>query len=140
MMLVAALGAAAGCDTVDLGAPPADINACRPSQQFFIDTIWPMVLSADYSGKHCYDSSCHSATAPRQMTLTVPPASEIAAIPLPPTWAQNYMKAADQMNCADSAASALIRLPESPTMHGGGRLFAPGSMQETALRDWVTAP
>jgi hypothetical protein len=139
-MTACLLVALAGCDTVDLGAPPADINACRPSQQFFIEQIWPNVLAADYGGRHCYDTACHSTTSPRQMTLAVPPANEMAAIPLPPTWAQNYEKAADQMSCADVTSSALIRLPESATMHGGGVLFMPGSAQETTLKMWVTAP
>ena len=25
------------------GAPPADINACRPSQRYFVETVWPAV-------------------------------------------------------------------------------------------------
>ena len=131
---------AAGCDTVNLGAPPDDNNTCQPSQQFFIDQIWPNVLSADYGGKHCYDTSCHASSSGHSPALTVPPATETAALPLPMTWAANYLSATEQMNCADVSSSNLILLPEDVTPHGGGQLFKPKSMQETLIRMWVTAP
>ena len=50
-----------GCETVDLGHPPADINACRPSQQCFVDEIWPNFLAKDG-----YRAAC---------TATMPPAT-----------------------------------------------------------------
>src|SRR5207253_5779326 len=46
------------CDTVDLGPALADVNACRPSQSFFTEQIWPNFLAKDYGGKHCYDARC----------------------------------------------------------------------------------
>jgi hypothetical protein len=137
---LAACALLASCDTVDLGAPPDDINTCRPSQQFFIDQIWPNVLSQDYGGKHCYDSGCHATSTGHAPAFTPPPATEPAAIPLPPTWAANYLSATEQMNCADVSASNLILLPENLTPHGGGQLFKPASMQETLIRMWVSAP
>ena len=76
------LGAALGCQTVDLGAPPADVNLCEPSQQFFIDSIWPMFLGNTYNQKHCYDSGCHGSGSTTAMTLTNP--IEAGTIPLPP--------------------------------------------------------
>ena len=43
---------AAGCSTVNLGDPPADVNACRPSQDFFANGgMWDMFLDKDYGGK-----------------------------------------------------------------------------------------
>lgn len=140
--LALALGGAAlaGCDTVDLGAPPDDINTCRPSQQFFLDQIWDNVIAPDYGGKHCTDANCHASSSGHAPALVVPPASEPRSIPLPPTWAADYMSLSEQMNCADVSASNLILLPEDITPHGGGQLFQPGSMQETLIRMWVSAP
>jgi len=62
----------AACQTVDLGAPPADVNACEPGQQWFIDQIWPNFLAQGYGGKHCYDVSCHAIGSPNGLILTVP--------------------------------------------------------------------
>jgi hypothetical protein len=139
--LAAALGAlVAACETVDLGAPPSDVNACRPSQQFFIDEIWPNVLSADYGGKHCYDSKCHDAASGRPLTLVVPPANEPAAIPLPPTWAKNYRSATEQMNCANPSSSDLILLPTNTRTHGGGQLFKTTDPEALSIQMWVTVP
>ena len=66
--VVSALSVVA-CETVDLGKPPADINACRPSQAFFTTEIWPNFLTKDYGGKHCCDSTCHGALAPNALDL-----------------------------------------------------------------------
>jgi hypothetical protein len=135
-----ALGAVAACETVDLGAPPSDINVCRPSQQYFVDVIWPMVLAADYGGRHCYDSMCHGGASSNSLKLIVPSASESSAIPLTGTWEANYRSAAQQMNCTNVGSSALIELPENLKTHGGQQVFKPGSAEETAIRMWVTAP
>jgi hypothetical protein len=128
----------AGCDTVDLGAPPANINACRPSQQFFIDQIWPNVLAKDYGGKHCYDSGCHDDAIGRVPVLAVPPANEPAAIPLPPTWEANYRAASREMNCANVEVSRLLH-PADPT-HGGKMLFTTTGPEALLIQMWVTAP
>ena len=65
--LVALALAAGACTTVDLGTPPADVNACRPGQQFFVDQIWPEILDKDYSGVHCSDSGCHGPVTFQQL-------------------------------------------------------------------------
>jgi hypothetical protein len=129
---------ALGCQTVDLGAPPADVNLCEPSQQFFIDSIWPMFLGKDYGGKHCYDSNCHGSGSTTAMTLTNP--IEAAAIPLPPDWAANYTQATHRMNCSDPADSDLLIYPENRVPHGGGMLIAPTDPEATLVSGWVTAP
>ena len=82
----AAAGAVAACQTVDLGTPPADLNACRPSQLFFVSNIWP-ILSSDYGGKHCYDAGCHDMGTGRPLTLVpipgfVPDAGMTVPVPL----------------------------------------------------------
>jgi hypothetical protein len=137
----AALGAA--CDTVDQGAPPADINACRPSQAYFVSTIWPMVLSADYSGKHCYDAGCHDPPSSQTRSLILNPNPQPATnppVPLTGDWAANYLSATEQMSCTDVASSRLLTLPSGVVQHGGGMLFKPGGPEATDIQNWVTAP
>ena len=46
--VLAVVSATGGCSTVDLGDPPADVNACRPSQQYFYDQIAKL-----FAGGHC---------------------------------------------------------------------------------------
>jgi hypothetical protein len=135
-----ALGALAACDTVDLGAPPSDINVCRPSQEYFVKVIWPMVLFRDYGGRHCYDSMCHGGASSNSLKLIVPSPNDPDSIPLTGVWDANYRSATRQMNCTNVGASALIELPENLKTHGGQEVFKPGSPEETAIRMWVTAP
>ncbi len=86
--------AGAACRTVDLGAPPADVNACRPSQTYFAQEIWPNVLDKDYGGKKCSDATCHDPASGKPLTLIPNPLPMIDAtmppIPLPDDWAKNY--------------------------------------------------
>ena len=143
LLLVAAaslLGAVApsGCQTVDLGAPPADVNLCEPSQQFFVDSIWPMFLGNTYNGKHCYDSGCHGSGSTTAMTLTNP--IEAGAIPLPADWEANYTQATHRMNCSDAPDSDLLIYPENRVPHGGGMLILPTGPEATLISMWVTAP
>ncbi|HVZ86613.1 MAG TPA: hypothetical protein VHG72_06580 [Polyangia bacterium] len=136
--LLAAL-ASAGCQTVDLGTPPADVNACEPSQQFFIDQIWPNFLGQTYTGGvHCYDSQCHDPGAGRQLSLTNP--IEAGTVPLPTDWANNYASAASLMNCADPTSSLLLLVPEGGMSHGGGTLIMPNGPEATLIDMWVSAP
>ena len=72
ILAVAALALLGACQTVDLGTPPADVNACEPGQQWFIDQVWPNFLGADYNGTHCYDSNCHGPNPKGQLALVVP--------------------------------------------------------------------
>jgi hypothetical protein len=140
---VAALGVA--CQTVDLGTPPADINACRPSQSYFVSNVWPGVLAKDYGGTHCYQSNCHDTIGKGRLALianpqpmldpTVPPPQ-----PLPDDWQKNYRSATEVMNCSDVTASKLILYPTAQTSHGGGKLFDPSSPEATTIEMWVTAP
>jgi hypothetical protein len=134
----ALLGVALGCQTVDLGTPPADVNLCEPSQQFFIDSIWPMFLGNDYGGKHCYDSGCHDPGQGHPLTLVNP--IEPGTIPLPMDWAANYASATHLMNCADPTDSNLLLYPEYAIVHGGGMLIMPKGPEATLVEMWVTAP
>jgi len=135
-VLLLAAGAVAGCETVDLGTPPADLNACRPSQLFFVSDIWPNVLSKDYGGKHCYDSSCHDPGTGRPLTLQPPSPSDSSSVPLTGVWATNYISASEQMNCSTASASQLYLLPTNTLTHGGQQLFAPVSDEARAVLKW----
>lgn len=137
LLSVAAALLAEGCDTVDLGAPPADVNVCMPGQMWFVNQIWPNFLGKDYNGKHCYDSACHGGGAhPPSLVNPVEP----GAFPLPPDWASNYSQAAHEMNCSDVADSPLLLLPEYVQVHGGGQLIMKGGPEEMLVEQWVTQP
>jgi hypothetical protein len=142
----AALGGVAACETVDLGTPPADLNACLPSQSFFVQHVWPEVLSKDYGGKTCADLSCHGTLGmggslflignPQPALDPTMPAPQ----PLPPDWASNYRATATQMSCSNVTASKLIVYPTGILSHGGGSLFSPDSAEAQTIEMWVTAP
>jgi hypothetical protein len=132
-----ALGLGA-CQTVDLGTPPPDVNACRPGQQWFIDQIWPMVLAADYGGKHCYDSQCHGGGAVNLMRLTVPAGPGM--IPLPMDWNDDYVAASNEMNCSNVDASTLLLKPTGTITHGGNMLFPASDPKADLIRMWVMQP
>jgi hypothetical protein len=140
------LGVLGACQTVDLGAPPADINACRPSQSYFVSDVWPKVLSTDYGGKHCFDSSCHdTASAKGGLGLIANPMPMLdptmpAPLPLPDDWAKNYRATTEQMSCSDVTASNLIVYPTATHAHGGGKLFDSNSAEAQTIEMWVTAP
>jgi hypothetical protein len=145
LLASAVAGAVLGCDTVDLGTPPADVNACRPSQAYFVTEIWPNVLNKDYGGRKCADAKCHDPGSGRPLTLISNPQPALDVTqpipnPLPEDWSKNYRSAAEQMNCANVEASALIELPTNTRVHGGGQLFRPTSMEVTSLTMWVTQP
>jgi hypothetical protein len=129
-----------GCETVDLGQPPSDINACRPSQQFFIDEIWPNFLAKEGypGGVHCYDASCHGALAPNALDLIVPTVA--GAIPLTGDWASNYMTVTEEMSCSNVGSSKLLELPSGLKVHGGGKLIEPDGPEATLIKMWISQP
>jgi hypothetical protein len=136
-VLVGAASLAFGaCDTVDLGAPPADVNACRPSPQFFYERIWPEFLGKDYSGRHCSDTRCHDASSPRVLLLPAP--TSAPGLPLPNDWAAVYLAATRQMSCTNVSSSPLIARPSSPT-HGGTMLIEVNGAEAALVRMWVEA-
>jgi hypothetical protein len=125
-----------GCDTVNLGDPPADVNACRPSQQFFYERIWPEFLGKDHNGKRCSDTRCHDASSPRLLLLPVPTSQP--GLPLPSDWAAVYKAATEQMLCTNVSASPLIARPSNPD-HGGTMLIDPNGPEAALVRMWVEA-
>ena len=128
-----------GCDTVDLGDPPSDINACRPSQTFFVTDIWPKFLGNDYGGKHCYDSACHGALAPNALDLADPMMPN-PPIPLTDVWATNYMSATEEMSCSNVSASKLLEYPAGVRVHGGGKLIEPDGPEAMLIIMWISQP
>jgi len=137
LLALAAALLAGGCDTVDLGTPPADVNACMPGQMWFVDQIWPNFLGKDYNGKHCYDSDCHG-NSNTPLTLVNP--IEPATFPLPADWSRNYIAASQEMNCSDVLDSRLLLLPEYVQVHGGNQLIMKGGPEEMLVEQWVTQP
>lgn len=145
LLVSAVLGGVIGCETVDLGTPPADVNACRPSEAYFVTEVWPNVLAKAYGGRKCADAKCHDPGSGRPLTLIANPQPALDVTqpipnPLPEDWAKNYRSSAEQMNCANVGASALIELPTNTRVHGGGQLFSPSSMEATTLNMWVAQP
>ena len=141
-VVASALGSGA-CDTVDLGDPPSDINACRPSQAFFAAEIEPNFLAKDYGGKHCWDSACHGTLAPNALDLTDPALLSPPMnppIPLTGDWATNYMSATEEMSCSNVAASKLLEYPAGIRNHGGGKLMEPDGPEATLIKMWISQP
>ena len=114
--------------------------ACRPSQQFFVDEIWPNVLAKDYGGTHCYDSSCHGVLAPNALDLLVQDPMPAGTVPLTGVWATNYMAAIEEMNCSNPSASKLLELPSGTKVHGGGKFFEPDGPEADLIKMWVMQP
>ncbi len=144
---VAACGLAAlggGCQTVDLGDPPADVNACRPSQDFFVKEIYPNVLAKTYDGKSCGDGACHGPGNQHALLLVRLPAGTdpmfVGGVITPMAAADDYVSAANQMNCANVSASPLLAKPSGLQTHGGGMLFSPTGPEAQLLEMWVTQP
>jgi hypothetical protein len=139
LVLVTAVGGtlAMACDTVDLGSPPADVNACRPSPRFFYERVWPEFLSRDYGGKHCGDARCHDVGSPRQLRLTMPTSEPV--LPLPPDWAAIYRSVTEQLSCTNPSGSNLLNRPGRAD-HGGGMLITPGGEETALVQMWVAAP
>ena len=113
------------CTSVDLGEPPADVNACRPSQPFFVTEIWPNVLDKDYGGKHCADATCHDPASGRPLSLKMPKPPRRCRSPSPPDWAANYRSVTENMQCSNVRSSPLLINPTGQVTHGGGKLFEP---------------
>jgi hypothetical protein len=129
---------ASGCGTVDLGDPPADVGACRPSQAYFATEVWPNFLNKDYGGKRCADARCHDAASGRQLVLAAP--ATPLAVPLPPEWEVVYRSVTLQMLCANVSASWLLARPDGRQTHGGGKLIDPDGAEATLVKMWVSVP
>jgi hypothetical protein len=151
---------ALACQTVDLGQPPSDINACRPSQSYYVFGtsgdggasddgatnmgIWTEILSKDFGGKHCSDQACHGSGSSNSLRLTMPTCLPFTGctipIPLMMEWADNYRSTSEQMNCANVMASKLIEWPSGiHPGHGGGKLFEPDGPEAQIIIRWVGA-
>ncbi|MES1171678.1 MAG: hypothetical protein ABUL77_00450 [Bacteroidota bacterium] len=136
------LGAGAGCSTVELKEPPANVNACRPSQIFFVERVWPEFLSQSYGGKKCSDSGCHRAGGGRFLSLPNVDPPPMPAFPLEAgsAWEMAYVSAAQQMTCTNVQGSDLYTLPAGlRTPHGGGKLLDDPAAVEALLTMWVAA-
>ena len=132
--------AAGACSIADLGDPPADVNACRPSQEIFVTDVWPNYLTKSYGGKTCVDSSCHGSTNHPPLLIPDPKTPNPVTFPLlgGTDWYANYLAASQDMNCTDVTGSALYTMPSGiQSSHGGGMLFSPGGPEFDLLQRWV---
>jgi hypothetical protein len=127
----------AACGTVDVGPPLADVNACRPSQAFFVGQIWPNFLAKDYGGKRCSDRTCHDSGSGRQLRLTMP--TSAGTVPLPADWAVLYRSVTEQLLCTNVDSSPLLTRPDGRQTHGGGKLIEPRGAEATLVKMWVSA-
>ena len=143
VLIAGALTVTVGCSIVDLGDPPADVNACRPNQEYFVSDVWPNFLAKSYNGKTCADANCHGPGATSALHLVADPKT-----PNPVTfplvggsdWFANYTAASDVMNCTDVTGSSLYTKPSGlQSSHGGGMLFSPGGAEFDLLQQWVMA-
>jgi len=129
------------CSSVDLGDPPADVNACRPSQSFFVEQIWPNFLSKTYGTKSCGDSNCHASNN-RLLHVVTPTSTTTPTLPLTigSDWEVLYRSAADQVNCSDVLSSDLYTKPAGLRQHDGSKLFEPNGPELELLTQWVQGP
>ena len=125
------------CGTVDVGPPLADVNACRPSQQYFVDQVWPNFLSKDYGGRHCADGGCHDSGSGRELVLTAP--ATPLMVPLSDQWTAVYRSVTEQMLCTNVSSSPLIARPDGRETHAVTLIQTDGP-EETLVKMWVSAP
>jgi hypothetical protein len=125
------------CDTVDVGPPLADVNACRPKPSFFVEQVWPNFLAKDYGGKRCSDRTCHDSGSGRQLVLTPP--TSAGTVPLPPDWALVYRSVTEQLLCTNVDSSPLLTRPDGRQTHGGNKLIEPNGPEATLVKMWVNA-
>lgn len=130
------------CGTVDIGPAPADVNACRPSQTFFYDMVYPQFLAkATADGRRCGDSQCHDPASGRALVVGTPTSVwSDRTQPMPDDWTAVYKSAADQVLCTNVSGSPLLTRPDGRTKHGPGKLIEPDGPEEQLVRQWVSAP
>jgi hypothetical protein len=118
----------AGCPTVDLGDPPADIGQCNPAMglPYFMTQIQPSYLKIGDATNGCAQSSfCHA---------------EAHGLALDPTGMDvqaNYRVSQGYLNCGDAMASPFLTRPLAGIDgHGGGDLFTTSDPQYMIFLNW----
>lgn len=114
-----------GCPDVDLGENPPDPPTCRPSESYFVDTIWPQMLDPADTSRSCVGAAgCHRTTdgrGPLRLDVSDP--------------ASNYQVVTRFLNCGSPLDSALWTKPVSGVdPHGGGDLFDASLLQDVFLQ------
>jgi hypothetical protein len=140
LILAGLLSNSLACSTVALDDPPAEVNACRPSQMFFVSDVWPRFLSQTYSGKTCGDASCHDVGSGRLLRIVDPVSTTMPAFPLAvgSDWEVLYRSAAEQMFCSNALGSELFTRPAGLRTHGGGKMIEPTGPEGLLLEEWVS--
>lgn len=139
-ILAAAFTGAVACSSVDQGDPPSDINACRPSQAFFVSDVFPNFLANNYGGKTCGDASCHDNASGRLLRV-FPPSTMTPTVPLAggSDWDILYRSATEEMICTDVLGSELFTRPAGLQTHAPGQLIdpSPAGPEALLLQQWV---
>jgi hypothetical protein len=135
-----AVGALAGCPTVDLGDTPVTPPLCRPSLDGFkkVGGIWDTAIDPPDASKSCVArEGCHAqATGRSALRLTAKPRDQMTDA----DWSQNLDVIARFLNCASPASSAFITKPEAGIdSHLGGDLWTcTGSCEPiTTVEEWI---
>ncbi len=121
----------AGCPTVDLGDAPPDPGICRPDPTYFREVLWPSYLAPSDPNASCVAASgCHRQSDGRS-------ALRLSATE-PIDYDFNYSIVIRFLNCGTPEASALLTKPLAGIdPHGGGDLFAGGSMSQELFLQWL---
>lgn len=142
LSVLGVLGAPMGlgaCSTVDLGDPPAEVNACRPSQMFFVDRIWPELLTKSYGGRTCGDATCHGSPTGPPPRIVMPTSTPTFPFTAQSDWEMSYRSVTQQLTCTNARGSELFTRPAGLSTHGGGQLFPPDGPEGVLLEMWVAA-
>jgi hypothetical protein len=122
-----------------LDAPPADVNACRPSQIFFAEHVWPEFLGQTYSGMTCGDARCHDPASGRPFRSEAPTSVPTYPFAAQSDWEKLYLSATQQLICTNVRGSELYTRPAGLRTHGGGKLIEPDGPEALLLDMWVGA-
>ena len=124
---------AGGCPTVDLGDEPVAPGACRPSEGYYRDVVWPDYLAPESPERSCVSApGCHRDTDGR---------SALRLIVEEPLSDQdhrtNYDVVTSFLSCGSPQTSPLLSKPEEGrNPHGGGDIFGPDSEPYWIFLDW----
>lgn len=131
--------AMAACTTVHLDGPPAEVNACRPSQMFFVERIWPEFLAQSYNGQSCGGATCHDPVSGRALRVLMPTSPPTFPFPAQSDWETSYLSVTQQLNCSSVLGSELYTRPAGLRSQAHPRLIDPDGPEAVLLEQWVAA-
>lgn len=139
LWLVLVIAGTAACSTVHLEGPPAEVNACRPSQRFFVERIWPEFLAQSYSGQTCGGATCHDPVSGRALRVLMPASTPSFPFSAQSEWETSYLSVTQQLNCSSVLGSELFTRPAGLRSQAHPRLIDPDGPEALLLQQWVAA-